>query len=183
MRELTKVRWRTLGWFVLLPVPLAGLIPWSLHRRFEGPLAWQGTLGQWLGAWLIVDGLGLALWCVQLFNVRGLGTPVPLDPPKQLVAVGPYRFVRNPMLLGVFLVLIGQALLYRSLLLLAYALGLLLAAALFVRAVEEPGLRRRFGEGYRRYCEQVPRWIPRRPLRPCQGGPGPISGAPTPKAR
>jgi len=172
MKELTRIRLRTLGWFVLFPVTLLGLFPWWLHEWLEGPLVWEGTVGQWVGAWLILNGLGLAGWCVNLFNVEGRGTPVPFDPPKRFVATGPYRVVRNPMMLGVFLVLGGETALYRSTAIGFFTLALMAAAWTFVRYWEEPELERRFGEAYRAYKRQVPRWIPK-----------PISGARRPPKR
>lgn len=172
MTELTPIWLRALGWLLLLPIPLVGILPWWLHRRLEGPLVFSGHWGQWLGLWLILNGLGLAGWCVFLFITEGKGTPFPLDPPTQFVARGPYRFVRNPMVLGMFLVLVGQAALYRSATVLLYTVLASLVMHLFVCFVEEPDLARRFGSAYAAYRQQVPRWVPR-----------PISGAPQLKKR
>jgi len=160
MTELTTIRLRTLVWFLLFPLPFIGLIPWWLHRQFEGPVGWTGHPWQWLGLWLILNGIGLAAWCVNLFNVKGQGTPVPLDPPTQFVASGPYRYVRNPMMLGMFLILGGEVALYQSRAVWIYTLVLVAAAYGFVRFWEEPDLERRFGETYRDYKRSVPRWIP-----------------------
>lgn len=160
MTELTQIRLRTLVWLLLVPVPLIGLLPWWLHHRLEGRFTWAATPGQWIGVWLILNGIGLAGWCVALFNVRGRGTPLPLDPPKSFVAEGPYRWTRNPMFLGVFLLLIGQGLLYQSRVLFLYLLLAIGVAHLFVVFVEEPDLRRRFGAAYDAYRRQIPRWIP-----------------------
>lgn len=165
MKELARIRVRTLGWFLLFPVMLIGVLPWWLHTRFEGPLMWEGTVWQWLGAWLIVNGLGLAGWCVNLFNVEGRGTPVPFDPPTRFVASGPYRVVRNPMMLGMLLILGGETALYQSRAVGVFTLVLMAAAWAFVRFWEEPELERRFGDSYRAYQQQVPRWIPRRPRK------------------
>jgi protein-S-isoprenylcysteine O-methyltransferase Ste14 len=161
MTELTRIRLRTLGWFVLFPVTFMGLLPWWLHQRFEGPFAWDGTLRQWIGVWLIGNGLGLAGWCVNLFNVEGRGTPLPVDPPTRYVVRGPYQVVRNPMALGIFLVLGGQALLYHSRAVLLCLLLVMAFMHLFVVLVEEPQLERRFGATYSAYKRQIPRWIPR----------------------
>ena len=161
MAELTRIRLRTLGWFLLLPGTFMGFIPWWLRQWFEGPFTWKGNVWQWVGIWLILNGIGLAGWCVNLFNVKGRGTPLPLDPPKRFVANGPYRFVRNPMVIGLWLVLAGQALLYQSLAVTIYLLLVVALAASFVRFVEEPDLERRFGPEYLAYKRQVPRWVPR----------------------
>ena len=115
-------------------------------------------------------GLAIALWCALAFALIGRGTPAPFDPPRRLVARGPYRFVRNPMYLGAVLALLGVALYYRSLALLGYACAFLLAAHLFVVGYEEPTLRRTFGSHYEAYRASVPRWVPRRPRGPAGGG-------------
>ncbi len=163
MREVTGIRLRTLLWLTCVVVPFVGLLPWWLYRQIEAPFVWEGRPGQWLGAWLVLNGIGLGGWCVYLFNVQGRGTPLPLDPPKQFVASGPYRFVRNPMILGLFLILAGETLLYQSLVVAGYFLLAVILIALFVRLVEEPELERRFGASYASYKRQVPRWIPRVP--------------------
>ena len=161
MTELTRIRLRTLGWFLLFPLPFIGILPWWLHQRVEGPCIFGGRLVQWVGIWLILNGLGLAGWCVYLFNTQGQGTPVPLDPPKRFVATGPYRFVRNPMMLGMFLILAGEAALCRSIIIFLYLLLASTVIHLVVRLWEEPDLARRFGSSYAAYRQQVPRWIPR----------------------
>ena len=161
MTQLAWIRLKTLVWFLCFPVTFIGVIPWWLNQRLDGWFIWSGGLWQWVGLWLILNGAGLAGWCVNLFNKEGRGTPLPLDPPKQFVATGPYRFVRNPMMLGVFLVLLGEAALYSSRIVLFYSGCLVMLAVLFVRCIEEPGLERRFGAAYTTYKTQVPRWIPR----------------------
>jgi protein-S-isoprenylcysteine O-methyltransferase Ste14 len=172
MTELTTIRLRTLGWFALFPGVFIGLVPWWLHHRVEGAFVWDGSVWRWGAIWLILNGLGLAGWCVNLFNVEGRGTPVPFDPPKRFVATGPYRFVRNPMALGLFLVLGGEAALYESKAVVIYLLLVIGLIHAFVCWVEEPDLTRRFGASYAAYKHDVPRWIPR-----------PIAGAPPPKIR
>ncbi len=101
------------------------------------------------------------IWCYCLFVLVGKGTPWPFDPPKKLVVAGPYRFVRNPMEGSFLLVVLGEAVLFRSVVLIFYLLiGFVL---LHIREVlvEEPALRRRFGQSYERYCKSVRLWIPR----------------------
>ena len=125
--------------------------------RASDPLFWSALL-------LLVAGLSLLVWTVSLFFRRGRGTLAPWDPPEHLVIAGPYRFVRNPMITGVVAALAGEALLYESASLGAWGLVFFAVSALHFPLVEEPGLRRRFGEEYSRYCANVPRWLPR--LRP-----------------
>ena len=162
MGELTKIRLRTLVWLTL-PVTVLVLIPCLIHRAIQHACVWHGGPWQWLGAWLLVNGVGLDAWCVNLFNVQGQGTPLPLDPPKRFIATGPYRCVRNPMMLGALLIVGGEALACESVALLLYLLVIMTLAHLFVRFREEPELIHRFGEPYREYQRQVPRWIPRLP--------------------
>jgi protein-S-isoprenylcysteine O-methyltransferase Ste14 len=99
--------------------------------------------------------------CIATFVVIGRGTPAPFDPPREFVAVGPYRCVRNPMYIGGALLLAGFALYLRSAAALIFCLPWLLLAHVFVLAYEEPTLRRKFGAPYETYCRTVPRWIPR----------------------
>jgi protein-S-isoprenylcysteine O-methyltransferase Ste14 len=109
--------------------------------------------------WLI-GGFTL-LWCFWDFTFKGRGTPAPIDPPKELVASGLYRYVRNPMYVGILLILSGHFVYFGYWVILAYAAFFFLATHLFVTLYEEPDLRRRFGAGYEHYLKKVPRWIPR----------------------
>jgi protein-S-isoprenylcysteine O-methyltransferase Ste14 len=111
-------------------------------------------------------GVAVVLWCEWDFATFGRGTPFPLDAPKQLVARGLYRFVRNPMYVGVLLAILGQALWFESAATLWYAMVAALFFHLFVVFYEEPTLRRKFGESYAQYAKAVPRWMPKPAARP-----------------
>jgi len=113
-----------------------------------------------LGGALVAAGAALWLWTVRLFARVGEGTLAPWDPTRRMVAVGPYERVRNPMISGVFAVLVGEALLFGSEAIAVLAAAFLVINHLYFVAVEEPGLERRFGAAYRDYRAQVPRWIP-----------------------
>lgn len=141
--------------FLLVFLP-ARVVAWS-------GLAPTGHFGtaQFLGAALVTAGAVLAVGCILSFVVLGRGTPAPFDPPRRLVVRGPYRFVRNPMYVGATCTLLGVALYYESAALATYAAGFLVAMHLFVRAYEEPTLRRSFGTDYEDYCHRVGRWWPR----------------------
>lgn len=117
------------------------------------------------GIALMAAGAALAVACVGVFVVRGRGTAAPFDPPTVFVPSGPYRYVRNPMYIGGWLVLAGFGLAQRSVSILLLSLAMLLAAHLFVMLVEEPALRRRFGETYEAYRSRTRRWVPRLPER------------------
>jgi protein-S-isoprenylcysteine O-methyltransferase Ste14 len=164
MQELAKIRLRTLGWLIL-PLTVLVVIPLFLQRATHQTFAWRGAWWQWLGVWLIANGVGLAAWCVNLFNVEGRGTPLPLDPPKRFVVRGPYRYVRNPMMLGALLILGGESVVCGSWSLVLYTVLIMVLAHLFVRFWEEPDLVRRFGQAYLEYRRQVPPWVPRVPWR------------------
>lgn len=110
---------------------------------------------------LLIAGLLLFTSTVTLFWRRGRGTLAPWDPPRHLVLEGPYRHVRNPMISGVLGLLFWEALAFASPHLLAWAVLFLLANAIWIPRHEEPDLERRFGEEYRTYCRNVPRWLPR----------------------
>jgi protein-S-isoprenylcysteine O-methyltransferase Ste14 len=111
---------------------------------------------------LIAAGTSALLWCIWDFGRKGQGTLAPVDPPTTLVVYGLYRYVRNPMYLGALMVLAGQAILFPSSALVAYVVVWFTFVHLFVVFYEERTLRRRFGAGYERYRQTVPRWIPRR---------------------
>jgi len=97
----------------------------------------------------------------MLFTKYGEGTPAPWDPPRKLVIIGPYRYVRNPMITGVLLVLLAEALLFGSWLIAGWMLLFLLGNVIYFPFVEEKGLEKRFGDEYLKYKARVPRWIPR----------------------
>lgn len=138
-----------------------------------GPLpAWSRTAG-WV---LMAAGAATALGCAATFVRRGGGgTPAPFDPPQKFVAVGPYRWVRNPMYLGGAALLAGFGLWHRSVSMTLFAGVFLLAAHIFVRLREEPKLEERFGDRYRAYRKRVNRWIP---TPPAHGGRDERAGGP-----
>jgi protein-S-isoprenylcysteine O-methyltransferase Ste14 len=107
--------------------------------------------------------------CGVLLSNRGIGT-LPRGErfmPKEFLASGPFRFVRNPMSLAGTVLIIGIALFHRSTLGFGVAVTLLAAFHAIIVYIEEPGLERRFGESYREYRRHVPRWLPR--LTPWRG--------------
>ncbi len=114
-----------------------------------------------VGMTLAVAGGLLALTCVVLFVARGEGTPAPFDAPRRFVAVGPYRFVRNPMYFGAITLLVGLGLVLDAPSVFGVAFAAFFFSNLFVIFVEEPGLTRRFGETYLAYRRSTNRWIPR----------------------
>jgi len=151
--------------YTSLFVWLWGWVALSL-RPFDDRLG--GPLGPWaapLGWAVMAVGAALAASCVLAFILRGQGTPAPFDAPRQVVAAGPYRFVRNPMYLGGFLVLSGFGLVERSAAIVIFSALWLVVVHLAVVYLEEPDLRRKFGSSYEDYRRAVPRWVPRRLAR------------------
>jgi len=155
--------------FAILVLPFLAVVgvPYWLSSAFTAlDTGWEGgSLAAWparlAGALSLGAGFVLFAWCVGLFARVGQGTLAPWDPPRKFVARGPYRFVRNPMISGVALMLAGQALLRGSWVIAAWAGAFVLINHTYFVLLEEPGLERRFGESYRLYKENVPRWIPR----------------------
>jgi protein-S-isoprenylcysteine O-methyltransferase Ste14 len=145
---------------LLVPGTVLDLVPFALVAGNLGPHFDLGS-GRLLGYVPLTLGLAVILWCFADFVRRGCGTPAPYDPPRELVVAGLYRFVRNPQYLGVFLVVIGEALLTRAVVLFGYLALLVVGYHLFVTYYEEPTLNRLFGAAYTNYCESVPRWVPR----------------------
>jgi protein-S-isoprenylcysteine O-methyltransferase Ste14 len=155
---------------VLLPgivtIAVPGAIVYSTSVANAGwSLPLPLSLALLIGGLLFI-GLGLVLMVktIALFATIGQGTLAPWDPTQRLVVRGVYRHVRNPMISGVFCILLGEALLAGSLPLLDWFFFFLLVNLIYIQLLEEPGLARRFGEDYLRYKANVPRWIPR--LRP-----------------
>ncbi len=151
---------KTLIFTFLVPGTVAGIVPWLLLQS-SGEVA-NLTPSLWLiGLLPLLLGVGLYFWCAGAFTFIGKGTPAPIDAPIFLVREGPYQWVRNPMYLAVLSTIIGEAILFHSLLLVSYALLSGVVVHLFVFFFEEPSLRRRFGESYEAYLRTVPRWLPR----------------------
>ena len=134
---------------------------WLLPRVVVGPDAYSAM--RLAGLPLVVVGLGIGLWCAFEFAWRGRGTPAPFDPPKHLVSAGPYRYVRNPMSVGFFIAVAGEAIAFPHLtqFMLVMLPASFIATTLFIALYEEPALRRLFGNEYEQYCEHVHRWRPR----------------------
>jgi protein-S-isoprenylcysteine O-methyltransferase Ste14 len=149
---------KTLLFTILVPGFVLVGAPYLLLGGFpapgRGPLAWLGLL-------CVVIGASIYFRCAWEFAVRGLGTPAPIAPTKFLVVSGLHRYVRNPMYIGVMLVIWGEAALFHSAVLAVYAVMVCIPVHLFVIFYEEPTLRRQFGEQYEEYRRAVPRWIPR----------------------
>ena len=151
----------------LAPGTVAVLIPWWISRwRFESSsIGWLPI--RFIGGLLIAGGAAVVLDSFARFALQGLGTPAPIFPTRHLVITGLYRYVRNPMYVGVVTMIVGQGLMLGNVAVLEYGAFVWLGFHLFVIAYEEPTLRVSFGSEYEAFCAGVPRWIPR--LSPWRG--------------
>jgi protein-S-isoprenylcysteine O-methyltransferase Ste14 len=142
--------------FLVLPAVVAGLVPALIvQSRAANPRTAPAAIA--------LFGLGgfFLLWCVRDFFVSGRGTLAPWDPPKHLVVVGLYRFVRNPMYLAVLTVIAGWSILYASVWAAIYMVFVAVVFHVRVLTYEEPRLKRQFGVEWEAYRASVPRWLPR----------------------
>ncbi|NIS79459.1 MAG: isoprenylcysteine carboxyl methyltransferase [Anaerolineales bacterium] len=151
----------TILFTLLAPGSVTILAPYSLIRWASSDMNLTLGVYRWLGLVPILIGILFYAWTVSDFVRKGGGTPAPIDPPQILVVDGLYRFVRNPMYVGVISVLIGELLLFEKMSLIAYTTVVFFAFHLFVVLYEEPRLGKTFGKAYEEYCSSVPRWIPK----------------------
>ncbi|HMI49672.1 MAG TPA: isoprenylcysteine carboxylmethyltransferase family protein [Gemmatimonadaceae bacterium] len=152
---------------LLLPFVVVVIIPrWLLRAWAASDTHWPGGTvaafaGYLAGELVFIAGFALFAWCVSLFARVGQGTLAPWDPTRRLVAVGPYRYMRNPMITGVVTMLAGEALYHGSRVIAIWAATFVAINQIYFMLLEEPGLERRFGAAYLEYKSAVPRWIPR----------------------
>jgi protein-S-isoprenylcysteine O-methyltransferase Ste14 len=172
-RSLVRPVLVSLGFVLFVgPGPLTVLVPWLLSgwEVQEPLLGW--TWLRAVGVALLVFGVPVLAESIARFIWKGRGTLTPMVPTRHLVISGLYRYVRNPMYVGVVAIILGEALVLGSGVVLIYAAVVALGFHLFVVLYEEPTMRRTYGSEYDDYCSQVRRWIPRltpAPVRPEQG--------------
>jgi protein-S-isoprenylcysteine O-methyltransferase Ste14 len=153
--------------FLIFPLNVMGVIPALLiwcscpSGVLENFSYGFNSLKFFTGILSVTFGLVLCWKTVSLFTDVGKGTPAPFNPPRNLVIEGPYIYLRNPMMVGVWMVLFGESLIFDSILLAAWFLVFFGLCLLLIPVWEEPGLEKRFGETYRDYERKVPRWIPK----------------------
>jgi protein-S-isoprenylcysteine O-methyltransferase Ste14 len=154
--------WRHARAIALLPLTNTVVIPAALLALWpvEPPAGGVALALLAIGSAVATAGVALVAHSISLFMRLGRGTLAPWDPTRALVAAGAYRYHRNPMKAGLFLVLAGEAIATQSAALAAWFAVFLLVNVVYIRLHEEPGLERRFGERYREYCARVPRWWP-----------------------
>src|SRR6266545_7373167 len=139
--------------FFAAPCVVGGLIPWWISG-WAGPRFWPGLV-------VVLAGAIVVLRAFVRFVREGRGTPAPVAPTEELVVGGDYRFVRNPMYVGVVTAILGQALVFLDFRVVLYGVLAWGVMASFVRYYEEPVLRARYGTQYEDYRKTVPAWLPR----------------------
>ena len=149
----------TFVFFIAAPGTMAGLVPWLVT-------GWKGSRPGWdavdlLGVLVGLVGLAMVVVCFVRFVREGRGTPAPTAPTEELVVGGLYRYLRNPMYVGVGLAIAGQCLAFRSLSLVVWLALFAVAVTVFVVGYEQPTLRARYGASYDAYCRSVPAVLPR----------------------
>ncbi len=157
---MVSLFFRNLLFTALQPGMVAGLIPYLIlgsrvTAAFEQPFG----LRHYAASAVFILGFIIMVACIASFAVYGRGTLSPADPTKKLVVRGLYRYSRNPMYVGVMLMLIGESIFFGSGALWAYTFTVFVLFNLFIRYVEEPRLMRDFGEEYASYCKQVRMWL------------------------
>ena len=151
---------KTIIFTFVVPGTVTILVPYLLLSSRSAPPPLQIGIFRYAGVLPILLGASMYLWCAWDFTFAGRGTPAPIDPPKELVVRGLYRYVRNPMYVGVLSILFGEALFFESRRLFEYTAIAFIFFFLFVILYEEPSLRQQFGESYQKYCKATPRWLP-----------------------
>ena len=157
--------YRVLVAFFVLPVTVLVVIPIGLHTIL--PAGCTRTLihfrmQQVFAVLLAVIGLGMLYATNVLFLRYGKGTLAPWSPPEKLVIRGPYRYMRQPMIFGVFMVLLGEAVWLASWASIGWFITFVIANLIYIPLIEEKALQMRFGESYEKYRQNVRSWIPRR---------------------
>jgi protein-S-isoprenylcysteine O-methyltransferase Ste14 len=144
---------------IVIPIVLVDAV--GQPQATSWPFPWN-LVSALLGLMFLALGLWLLAATIRLFANVGQGTLAPWDPPRKLVVRGVYCHVRNPMIGGVFCVLLGEALLIESAPILGWLMLFILLNLIYIPLYEEPALVRRFGDDYVYYRQCMPRWIPRR---------------------
>lgn len=146
---------------ILQPGIVAGLIPYLILGGHHVIAVFEQSFGfrHYVSLLVFIIGFIILLTCIIGFAVHGRGTLSPADPTKKLVVQGLYRYSRNPMYVGVMLMLVGESVLFQSGTLWLYTGGIFIMFNIFIRYIEEPRLIRDFGSEYTDYRKRVKRWL------------------------
>jgi len=150
---------------LILPITTVVLIPYFIISNYDIHLLTINSLFAGImliaGSMLIILGLYFVIYTNKSFLKIGKGTLAPWDPPKKLVVAKLYRYVRNPMISGILMILLGESLIFASIELFLWFATFFIVNHLYIVYSEEPELIKRFGDDYVEYRNNVPRWIPR----------------------
>lgn len=152
--------WQHLRDIFLLPFTVTIIIPCIIYHE-EQTFIPDYVLFKVLGVLFSLTGLVLLLWTIFLFNRIGKGTLAPWSPTQKLIVSGPYRYCRNPMITGVFFILVGETLFLHSTDILVLTCIFFIVNTIYFILKEEPDLEKRFGCDYQEYKKNVPRWVPK----------------------
>lgn len=134
---------------------------WGCGKLLGGTVILYNWLSLTLSIICFAAGIPWMLSAVVWQVVRGKGTPVPIVPTKEFLQNGPYRYVRNPMILGFFLYLFGWVFLFNETGAFLAAAGFIIFLLAEVKIIEEPELEKRFGDAYREYKKEIPFIFPK----------------------
>lgn len=162
-RKEYSPRFKTIATLIGASAFLAGwpLFAFLFGIFFSGKVLASEILAHFLALLFFLFGIPWTVWAVAWQLWRGRGTPVPVVPTKEFLPSGPYRYVRNPMMLGYFSYLLGWAALFNYAGSFGFALFFILVMILEIKFIEEKELEIRFGDSYRQYKNQTPFLIPR----------------------
>lgn len=150
----------------ILPITVAIIIPYTLllviGRQPLVPLLNENLLFLILGFIILCLSLILFIKCNIIFVKIGKGTLMPHKDleTQSLIIVGPYKYVRNPMIISVILILVSESFIFNAISVLIWALGFFLGNIFYIPLFEEKGLEKRFGGEYLAYKNSVRGWIP-----------------------
>ncbi len=148
---------------VLFPGTVVVYIPYQLLDPYGAPELTSLSLPQYSAMLLLATGVAILFKCIWSFAYVGKGTLAPFDETQKLIVVGLYRYVRNPMYVGVVLILLAESWFFWSPALLSYTGFCFIVANMLVIGYEENRLRHKFGDEFRQYCRHVGRWMPGKP--------------------
>ncbi|OFW63694.1 MAG: hypothetical protein A2Z35_01675 [Actinobacteria bacterium RBG_19FT_COMBO_36_27] len=149
-----------LPFIVVIVIPLLILV--FTYNKFSWRLNFPLILLPVIfGSLLIIPGIYLLVITNNLFHVIGKGTLAPWHPPKELVIIGPFKYIRNPMIGAVLLILLGEVIITGSIILSSWLFIFLIINIIYFIYSEEPALVKRFGNNYKKYKKAVPMFIPK----------------------
>jgi protein-S-isoprenylcysteine O-methyltransferase Ste14 len=145
---------------LLLPFTVSVVVPYFIHNPERQLVQDHSLLMKFSGLLVGLSGISMLIYTISLFGRFGKGTLAPWSPTQKLVVIGPYRYCRNPMITGVLAILLGEAGFLNSVDIMRWAGLFFIINTIYFIVKEEPDLEKRFGEEYRIYKQNVPRWIP-----------------------